>query len=196
MKLIKITYLLIILSILIQSCSEQGKKGNPLKTENDYTLLMYGLPNMEKQNSRNVIAEKWEIKFESVAGCVVTKELTDSVKTINDRVGKNIEKKYGKNWKTEFEKEIQEEYAREKQITAILDKVDFIKKKDEQMDKEGNGLVYYMTPIKNSTTDYHVSVEGWDTINDKDVWVSYYRMTANYKTKEYKLLEDKIQPRE
>ncbi|SHF98423.1 hypothetical protein [Chryseobacterium sp. OV279] len=193
MRKIRMNYLLIVLTILIQSCNEQEKKVDALKTENDYTLLMYGLPDMERQNSRNIIAEKWAIKFKSVAGCVVSKELVDSVKTINDRVNKNIEKKYGKNWNAQFEKEIGEEYEKEKQITAILDKVDFIRKRDDQMDKEGNGLVYYMTPIENSTTDYKVSVEGWDTINDKDVWVSYYRMTANYKTKEYKLLEDKIE---
>ena len=49
-----------------------------------------------------------------------------------------------------------------------------------------------MTPIKNSPTDYDVSVEGWSTINNKDVWVSYYRMRVNYKTRKYKLIEDKI----
>jgi len=192
MKQIKISNLLIILSILVQSCNEQEKKVDSFKTDNDYTLLTYGLPNMERQNSRNVIAEKWEIKFKSVAGCMVSEELVDSVKTINDRVDKNLEKKYGKYWNEKFEKEIDEEYEREKQITAILDKVDFIRKRDEQMGKEGNGLDYYMTPIKNSPTDYDVSVEGWSTIKNKDMWVSYYRMRVNCKTKKYKLLEDKI----
>lgn len=193
MKQLKISFLLIILSILVQSCNKQEKKVDTLKTESDYTILTYGLPNMERQNSRNIIAEKWKIKFKSVAGCMVSEQLLDSVKTINGRVDKNLEKKYGKNWNQKFEKEIDEEYERYKQITAILEKVDFIKKRDEQMGIEGNGLDYYMTPIKNSPADYDVSVEGWSTIDNKDVWVSYYRMRVNCKTKKYILLEDKIE---
>ncbi len=196
MKQIKITSLLIILTILIQSCNEQGKKVDTSKTENEDTLLIYGLPNMERQNSRNVIAKKWGIKFKSVAGCIVTDELVDSVKTVNDRVNKSIEKKFGKNWNDKFEREIEEEYEKEKKLTTVLDKIDFIKKKGDQMSKEGNGLHYYMTPIENSMTDYNVSVEGWGIIDNKDVWVSYYRLTVNYKTKKYKLLDDKIETRE
>ena len=52
-----------------------------------------------------------------------------------------------------------------------------------------------MTPIDKST-NYNVSVEGWGTIDKKDAWVSYFRMTVNYKTKKYKLLDDKIEKRE
>ncbi|RZJ64483.1 MAG: hypothetical protein EOO47_26970 [Flavobacterium sp.] len=179
MKPIKIIYLLVILTILIQSCNEQDKKVNIVKTENDYTILTYGLPNMERQNSSNVIVRKWGIKFKSVAGCVVTEALTDSVKTVNKTVNKNIQDKYGKNWSDKFEKEIDEEFEKEKLITAILDQVNFIKKKDDQMDLEGNGLHYYMIPIANST-EYNVSVEGWGIIENKDAWVSYYRMTVDY----------------
>ena len=188
-------YSLIISTILIQACNEQDKKAVKIKTENEYALLTYGLPNMERQNSRNVVAKKWGIKFKPVAGCVVTKSLTDSVRTVNQRVNKNIEDKYGRNWSDKFEKEIDEEFEKENIITTTLDKVDFIKKKNDQMDLEGNGLHYYMTPIENST-EYNVSVEGWGTVENKDTWVSYYRMTVNYKTKKYELIDDKIEKRE
>jgi hypothetical protein len=192
MRQIKIICTLIILTIFVVSCNGQQKKIEYSNTGDDFTLLTYGLPNMEIQNSRYIIARKWEIKFKSVAGCIVTEELVDSVNTINERVNKNIENKYGKNWNDKFEKEIAEEFEKEKVVTAILDKVDFIKKKNDQMELEGNGLQYYMTPIEN-TTDYSVSVEGWGTIDNKDAWVSYYRMTVNYETKKYKLLSDKIE---
>ena len=158
-------------------------------------LLTYGLPYFDRQNSENVICRKWGIRFYPVAGCVVTEDLVDSVKTNNEKINKLIERKYGTNWRDRFEKEVDEEFEKEKIVTQILDKVDFIKKKDDQMDLEGNGLHYNMTPIENSS-DYNVSVEGWGKIDNKDIWVSYYRMTVNYKTEKYKLLDSKIEKRE
>lgn len=158
-------------------------------------MLTYGLPDFERINSKNVIAKKWGIRFYPVAGCVVTEELEDSVKTYNDPIYKLIEKKYGTNWFEKFEKEVEEEFEKEKIVTNILDKVDFIKKKDDEMSLEGNGLHYYMTPVKKST-DYNVSVEGWGLVDNKYVWLSYYRMIVNYKSKKVSLIDDKIEKRE
>jgi hypothetical protein len=188
-------FLLILLNNLLLSCNVQNNNADKGKLENGYTFLTYGLPDMERQNSRNIISKKWGINFKSVAGCMVSEELVDSIKLVNEKVDRNIELKFGKDWNTKFEKEIGEEFEKEKIVTQILDKVDFIKKKDDQMHLEGNGLHYYMTPIENST-DYNVSVEGWGKIKDKDTWVSYYRMTVNYKTKNNKLLDDKMEAKE
>jgi hypothetical protein len=188
--------LLLFLLPLIHSCNGQNKTDrNDKGSDTTLTLLTYGLPNFEKQNSNNVIAKKWGIRFYAVAGCVVTEELEDSVKINNDKINKLIENKYGANWRDKFENEVDEEFKREKVVSAVLDKIDFIKKKDEQMNLEGNGLHYYMTPQGN-IGNYNVSAEGWGTIDKKDVWVSYYRLTVNYKTKKYKLLDDKIKKRE
>jgi hypothetical protein len=195
MKHLKILFLFTVLTTLFQSCDEKNKSKTQKSKEKNYTLLTYGMPDFDRQNSRNVIAEKWGIKFFGVAGCMVTEKLLDSVKTVNKIVNKNIEDKFGKNWEDKFEKEVDAEFENEKKITAILDKVDFIKKKDDQMTLEGNGLHYYMKPIENSKT-YNVSVEGWGTIDNKDAWVSYYRMTVNYETKKFVLIDDKIEKRE
>ena len=97
MKKIKIIFELIALILLMQSCHGQEKEIDRLEVDKDFTLLTYGMPNFERTNSDNIIAKQWGIKFYSVAGCRVSKELIDSVETENERLNKNIEKKYGKN---------------------------------------------------------------------------------------------------
>jgi hypothetical protein len=183
-------YFSALLMIIFISCNEKTKK-DVKENKTDFTLLTYGLPNMERQNSNYIIAKKWGITFYPVAGCVVTEELQDSVNTINTIVNKNIENKYGKKWREKFEREVDAEFEKEKIVSEIIDNVSYIKKKDKEMELEGNGLHYSMAPKENAD-EYKVSVQGWGKINKKDEWVTYYKMNVNYKTKEVKLISDKI----
>ena len=190
MKNIKI-FLFTLLIFILVSCNQKTKQGPTKEDKANFTLLTYGLPDMERQNSRYVIANKWGIKFYPVAGCIVTAKLQDSVRKCNTIVNKNIEKKYGKNWSEKFEKEVDIEFEKEKLVSEILDNVSYIKKKDQEMALEGNGLHYFMTPIE-KTEEYNVSVQGWGKINKKDEWVTYYKIKVNYKTKEIDLVSSKV----
>jgi hypothetical protein len=192
MNYLNIIFFLIILNGTTLLCYAQdttAAKNN--KTEN-FTLLTAGLSDMQERNAKDVVAERWSIKFKSVAGCMVTKELRDSMYRNNIIVTKNIEDKYGKSWRNKFEKEVKIEFEKQKIVTQILDTVSFIQKKDKEMNLEGNGLHYRMKPIGN-TKEYTVSVNGWGEINGKDVWVSYYKMTVNYKKKTAKLISNSIE---
>lgn len=120
MKQMKLIYLLIALTALIQSCNRQkpekviiDKKQE--STDTIFTLLTYGFPNRDREKVRDIIAKTWGIRFYAVAGCLVTKDLIDSVKTNNDHVNKLIEKKYGANWQEKFEKEVNTEFKKEKE---------------------------------------------------------------------------------
>lgn len=156
-----------------------------------FRLLTYGLPNFEKENSKNVIAEKWGIEFYAVAGCIITQELSDSVKQHNMTVERLIVKKHGKNWRDKFYKEVDAEFETEKKVTTFIDKLDYIKRKQADMEKEGNGLHYMMTPVAN-TTQYNVWVQGWGKWKGQDEWITYYKPLVDYKTKSIKLLSDKM----
>lgn len=196
--------LLIVLSISTNSCNDRVKS---VKNDNDSvvakpitqtikeardTILTYGLPDFERHNSREVIAEKWKINFKAVAGCLVSQELIDSVKKHNEIVDRKLEIKYGKNWEVKFYQEVDIEFKKEQIITKLLDRIDYIKKKDGELDKEGNGLHYLMTPIDNSD-NYNVSVQGWGKWEGKYEWLKYFKLIVNYKSKKIKLISNKIE---
>ncbi len=194
--------------IVLQSCTQQNNyRKNVVQNSNHNTsgknlekpdtlfvLLTYGLPCVDdKANSQFIVEKKWGIRYSSVGGCEVTQEIIDSVKTNNDRVNRLIEKKYGQNWQEEIKKEIDKEYEKEKLITEILENIDFIKKKKEQMELKNFELDYYMAPIEN-TNYYRVSVNGDCIIDKKVYWVSYYVLIVNYITKKYQIISEKVIP--
>jgi len=165
--------------------------GQSQTTRSQFRLLTYGMPDFEKQNAERVIADKWGIEFYSVAGCVITQKLEDSVEQHNKAVEISIANKFGKDWRNKFHEEVDAEFERETKITALIDRLDYVRKKRAEMEKEGNGLHYIMAPIVN-TTKYNVYAQGWGTWNGQDEWVTYYKFVADYKTRSIKLLSDKV----
>jgi hypothetical protein len=182
---------------LLHACSDPAKGNDKVEggaaIENADTtirILTSGLPDFERENSRDVIAAKWGISFYSVAGCMVTAELMDSVDIHNDSTCKLIVQKYGDDWSTKFDQEVDAEYERQTIVKSILDTVDLINHSVART----SGLQYHMTPM-DSSADYHVSVEGLGKIDEKGAWVSYYRMKVNYETKTCILFSDTIKDR-
>ena len=71
-----------------------------------FTIYTYGLRSWVQSNPQYTVAKKYGIVYKSVAGCIVSKELVDSVQKHNDEVYHQLEKKYGPGWKASFEKQI------------------------------------------------------------------------------------------
>lgn len=191
MSYLKFILFLFISICLTLFCNAQDSTASKNSKVDNFTLFTSGLPDMQQRNARDVVSKKWEIKFLPVAGCMVPKELRDSIRKHNLTVNKNIEEKYGTGWRDTFEKEVAIEFDKQQIVTNILDSVSFIQKKDQEMQLEGNGLHYYMKPIGNSKT-YAVFVNGWDKINGEDVWVTYYKMKVNLKKRTAKLVSNTI----
>lgn len=191
MSYLKFILFLFISICLTLFCNAQDSTASKNSKVDNFTLFTSGLPDMQQRNARDVVSKKWEIKFLLVAGCMVPKELRDSIRKHNLTVNKNIEEKYGTGWRDTFEKEVAIEFDKQQIVTNILDSVSFIQKKDQEMQLEGNGLHYYMKPIGNSKT-YAVFVNGWDKINGEDVWVTYYKMKVNLKKRTAKLVSNTI----
>jgi hypothetical protein len=75
----------------------------------------YGLPNPPyQQKAEEVISRKWGFSTKSVAGCVVTEGLLDSVKQHNLAVDKSLSAKYGKDWNDRYRKELEAEVVFQK----------------------------------------------------------------------------------
>lgn len=187
MKRTAVLIKLVILITLVNSIS--SSKAQVSKEE--FRLLTYGMPYVEKQNAENVIAKKWGIEFYSVGGCLVTQEVVDSAEKENSVIEPLIVKKYGKDWQDKFYKEVDSEFETEKKVTELIDQLSYIKKRHAEIQKVGNGLHYIMTPVANSTK-YSVWVQGWGKWEGKDEWLTYYKLLIDYRRKSVKLLSNKI----
>lgn len=105
------------------------------QTSNEkYRILVSGMQNGDMQLARDMISEKWGIELYSVATCMVSKELRDSIKKHNSAVGPLIAKKYGENWQEKFSEEIEIEFRRQVDVRAILDEADFIINKKAELE--------------------------------------------------------------
>ena len=84
-----------------------------------FQLLTYGgPPDPLEDRARDVIARKWNITYRSVAGCVVTDSLVNSVNRQNTQTAKLIAEKHGQNWQTTFRKEVAAELAKQRTLTS------------------------------------------------------------------------------
>ena len=186
-----IALLLTVLTGCKQNSQTDKQKAIQLDTSKKLRLHTYGgPPDMERQSAENVIADKWGIEYFSVAGCLVTQEIIDSVAKHNKEVEALIENKYGKLWQTSFDKEVEEELIKQKVASSLLDKETIIINKRKELEVEGNGLHYYFRPINKS--EYKVSATGWGQINGKDEYVSYFRYLVDIENKKVKLTSDSL----
>ncbi|MCF3110897.1 hypothetical protein LL912_19080 [Niabella sp. CC-SYL272] len=179
--------LLLVIITTVSICTIQAQTG-----KSKYRILVYGLPDFLRQNAEDVIANKWGIEFYPVGDCSTPQEIADSAEKHNTAIKALIAKKYGRQWSKRFDEEVDAEFAVQQKIAPLIDSIDYIKNKQAEMEKEGNGLHYYMTPIA-GTTKYNVQVQGWGTWNGQSEWVTYYRFVANHKTKEVTLISNKIE---
>jgi len=173
----------------------QPTGGGIVDSTNQFTLLTYGLPDLYRQNARNVIAEKWGIRFYTAAGCTISEALRDSVKNHNNLANQNITAKYGENWSEKFKTEVDAEFDIQMEIIETLSRLDFIQKTNKELEQEGDALLYQMKPVAHSD-NYEVWIKGWGKTNKtgESVMMIYYKIKFDSKTKKYKVLSNKMIP--
>lgn len=128
----------------------------------------------------NFVGEKWNIDFISVAGCVITKELQDSVNLHNDQIASLMVGKYGNNWRKDFDESLMEEFNNESVVFDLIDSTDFIQDWKVQMETDSILIGYDFEPVSKST-QYKVILKGINLKNGENR--VYYRLMADYRTK-------------
>ena len=149
-----------------------------------YKLLTYGLPDFSRENAYRIVAEKWNIQFYAVAGCIVTEELQDSVRKENEKTHKLLEATYGKNWEEKFDAEVEAEYEIESDIDDLVKRQPFISNKE--IVNPMPGAPFPMYPSK-KTVNYIVKVS---TYNNDWKEQKLYELSVDYKRKLVKILRD------
>ena len=149
------------------------------KCDTTYKLLTYGLPRFEYQNATAVVGREWCITYFAVAGCIVSKELVDSVRTVNRRVTADIVGRYGTDWEVRFDADVEREFEREKEIVAKIEALPAIQERQKELKAEGNGLDYWVTPVEGGD---EVLVRGYEQWEGKTEWLVLYEFRVDGKT--------------
>lgn len=87
-------------------------------------MLVYGLPDFEKQQVEMVIAGQYGFKFKTVAGCVVSDALRDSVATENQKTEAILVQRFGKEWKFRFYTDVNRLFGKQLQFVSETRKFD------------------------------------------------------------------------
>jgi hypothetical protein len=100
------------------------KKKDKKEHHHELVMLVYGLPDFEKQLTETVIAKQYGFKFKTVGGCMVSDWLRDSVET-NNRITENIlAERYGNEWKFRFYHDVDNLYAKQLRFVSKFSQFD------------------------------------------------------------------------
>ncbi len=148
------------------------------KVDTSLKILVYGLPDREQRRAMNTVAKKYDFHYFPVAGCVVSEHLLDSVNKENKKVYEILEKKFGKNWRLTFAAQVDTMKNLQKQVEELVKKESYITDKENQLEKDDNGLDYLIEPIVGHET-FGVKAYGWGQWNGKTELVIYYKLTVD-----------------
>ncbi len=100
-KNIKMRIQILLLLCLFVTCNVKQYKIYAPKKNSSLKWLLTGLP--DDHTKENIVAKLYGFQFEDIGGCVVSKELRDSINLINKKTNDSLLKKFGKHWKRDFE---------------------------------------------------------------------------------------------
>ncbi len=187
-------FILLITILNLFACKDNSQLTEEPIKDTTLKILTYGLPDMNESHARNSIARKYGFSYYAVAGCVVSKELRDSILQENKKGYDILSKKFVKDWRSKFEEEVDTMRKLQPEIEKIVKKAKFIIEKEEVLNKENNCLYYDIdiTPQKNIFT---VKAYGWGKLNDIEEMLVYYIVSVDTITKSVKLISSTIAKR-
>ncbi|MEZ4809456.1 MAG: hypothetical protein R2819_03780 [Allomuricauda sp.] len=128
--------------ILILLVSFGGFSQESTDSDNQGQILYYGLMSYLRIKAMEFTAKEYNLEVKGVAGCVVSHELVDSVKSVHLRLWRKMDSIYGIGAKKRYEKNVELELAQiQKSYDIIKDKKD-IKKllRKEKRENEGSTI--------------------------------------------------------
>ncbi|WP_342644741.1 hypothetical protein [Mucilaginibacter sp. CSA2-8R] len=182
---------------LVCSCkSKDGSRDKPLVWNRKAPLahLSYGLPkDMRTQNVQSVLSKKWGLTDKSVAGCVVTKSLTDSVTRHNRKVDDAMDARFGNNWRKQYKQDYNHELVVQNKAIALLNQEPLIIKKRNQLKKEHTDIQIFLDPTPKPAV-YNAMVSCYESQSENPRYVQVYQYEVNVDKPAVRLLNDPFKP--
>jgi hypothetical protein len=120
-------------------------------------ILTYGFPYDTQRKAIKFVGKKWGIELYTVADCVVSKKLIDSVETIHTKLWKKMDSIHGVDSEKRFRNEVIAEmkkiekvnkiFERDRNIKKLLRKIERAKRQASPNleDVSDDGNIYYWT---------------------------------------------------
>lgn len=185
-------WLLPSLLLLLSNCGHRHQypkviwtPGKPLQ------WLSYGLLAPGGMNADNVVANRWGFTYHTIAGCVVTEQLADSIKDHNQQVNNLLMGRYGKDWRKRYKTEVKQEHEAEQTALTLLKSYPEFAAKCKHLKGNGSGIIYHFDPV-HPLHVYEIDITGADKFQGKETWVSYALYEVNLDQRIVKLSRHSI----
>ncbi|WP_420401165.1 hypothetical protein [Flagellimonas sp.] len=176
-----------IIYILILLISYSGFSQKSALPDNQNQVLFYGLMTFHRIKAMEFAAEKYEIEVKGVAGCMVSRKLVDSVKTVHIGLWKRMDSIYGIGAKERYEKSVDFELEQiQKASDIIKDKRDI--KKVLRIIKRENEASSISLQGKLDENLYYWNIYSLNREKyPNKLWHPEYKIIIDLKKEEYKI---------
>jgi hypothetical protein len=164
---------------------------------NDHDSLMtiqtFGMPSFDEDHSpRDIIARKWGFRYDHVADCVVSKQLSASIDAHNNEVNCILIKMYGPDWEKKFEEQVKSEYKKDERIKKTISKLPSVIKVMNEFKQWKGAFFYSLEPDKNLEI-YHVSINGRIIVDKEEGMFTFGKFIVDSKTLKVSVISDKVE---
>lgn len=167
--------------------------GQPDSQNQTVTILEYGFPRTnDYRNAQATVGERWGIEFRSVAGCMVTQEVIDSVALQNEQSNTFIIEKFGPDWREEFNEEVEEELVVQQEVRELIDSQDYIISLDSTLRAKRQALIYLLK-AEDSDKVYSAIIFGSGEWTDKPVFFQYYLLQIDLMARTVEIENDVVE---
>lgn len=133
-------------------------------------ILTYGYPHFQYQKAMKFVGKNWNLEIYSVAGCVVTQQLMDSVALEDKKLWKKMDSIHGRGAKTKFYKE----------ADMLLDNINA----SEKLLQKNKQVKTVLRKLKKNTTSSRIEFATVSKDYNLYTWI-IYRINKNYHSSPY-----------
>ncbi len=121
-------------------------------------MLTYGLPDVEWLDAAIIVSKNYGFTYYSVAGCIVSQKLIDSIGIENKKTRTILEIRNGMDWQTKFDREVKDMRILLTRANNVLKKSKYFKIINKYFDANELGLCYSTFPTSKSNQIFEVEI--------------------------------------
>ncbi len=131
---------------MLLSCNKRHAAYRKISIDTTPAFLLSGLRDMSEVDLRNFVSARFGFHYKYVGGCVITKQLKDSIDRNNALIYKMIVAKNGNYWKVLYSAQLDAYRIIQSAIEKLLYESSELQQKNNSLFKDGGQVFYYLIP--------------------------------------------------